>query len=893
MKHAAILVVALLLIPAVVDAQIVSPRPGVELPRGYLDRIARDPDAFQFQKAWIGKANRAKEARRRLLSRLGSPGFDLRSLPLSVSQEIMVAGTIQVPVIAVTYADTLADPYPTSDLQAKLFDGPNPTGTVTDLYGEMSYGNLTMTGTVYPVSPSGWLQVSQNRSYYVGSENGTGCDARTGELIMEALNAVDGTVDFALYDNDGPDGLPNSGDDDGFVDVLTIAHPDIGAECFGPAAPYMWAHRWVVGGWRAFNAVYIGCVLDQMGNAFETNDPRNGGGFIEIWDYVMVPGKGAGNGCGDGITEIGVYCHEFGHAFGLPDLYDTDGGGRGIGDHGLMGSGNWNQPINPPHFSAWSKAELGWVTPIQVGPNPQTFTIANVNENPTVYQLNVTEKKWRRQNNPAGGGMAFVCGLDATEASARNWPDFPPGSDRYGGYGNGWVETAERDFVYNGIGPVTFGYDVYCHTEQGYDFGRIKIEVGGTTTLLVSFTSLFVRTGQTIDLTQHLSGSGVVSYRIIVEFETDRTVSTEDGGFDRSAEGPFKLDNVSVTGGGENYTCDFETDDGDWVCTTPVKEFFLVENRSRLARFDQHLYSEGLYIWHIEQNVAHSSLGNTGGTSGSSGLRPAGVTLMEADGFRDLLLERNRGDEGDAFPGSSNNRTFHNTTNPDSRSHNLAPTNVVVSSISDPGAQMTAILHGGAGDPILRASPDPVTLQADCDTITLVNVGGATLNIYSISGCSSSPFSIDTSMTSHSILPGESTKVAVCLAPVGGDASCTITVVSDGLNSPSRIAVTNASQTPSYVTLYQSEPNPFMPGRNGAETVISFSLPNGTPVSLNIFDVKGRLVTTLVSGYGAQGTHEEPWDGRNARGKRVASGVYFYQLRAGGQAMSRKMVLLR
>jgi M6 family metalloprotease-like protein len=707
----------------------------------------------------------------------------------------MVTGTIQVPVIAVKYADTSADPYPTSDLQKKLFDGPNPTGTVTDLYSEMSYGNLTMRGTVYPVS--GWLQVSQNRAYYVGAANGTGCDAKTGEFLLEALTALDVTVDFGLYDNDGPDGLPNSGDDDGFVDVLTVAHPDIGAECFGPGSPYMWAHRWVVGGWPAFGGTDCG---DNKGDPWETNDPRPGGELIKIWDYVMVPGQGAGNGCGAGITEIGVYCHEFGHALGLPDLYDTDGGGQVIGVHGLMGSGNWNQPSNPPHFAAWSKAELGWLTPIVVGMDPQDFTIANVNQNATVYQLNVSERKWRRQFDVLSLGMAFVCGLDATEGDARNWPSGA-------GYGNGWLETAERDFLYDGTGPVTFGYDVSCHTEEGYDSARVKIDVGGTMTLLASYTGLVMRTSRMIDLTPHLSGSGVASYRIILEFESDRSVSDEDRDrfgnplFDSGNAGPFKLDDVSVTGGGEDYSCDFETDDGGWVCATPAKEFFLVENRSTVARFDKHLKSEGLYIWHVEENVAHSDLGNTGGTSGTSGLSPAGVTLMEADGSAHLLRGRNRGDGGDAFPGTADNHTFLNTTNPDSRSHNLAPTNVVVRSISSPGTQMTATMQGGEGTP----TPPP----------------------------------------SYSL------------------------------------------------TLFQSEPNPFVPGANGTETLVGFSLPIQASVSLNVFDVKGRLVARLASGPHTEGMHSVPWDGTNARGDRVASGVYFYQLRAGGQAVSRKMVLLR
>ena len=41
-------------------------------------------------------------------------------------------------------------------------------------------------------------------------------------------------IDWGLYDNDGPDGMPNSGDDDGFVDVLSVLHPQRGGECGGP-----------------------------------------------------------------------------------------------------------------------------------------------------------------------------------------------------------------------------------------------------------------------------------------------------------------------------------------------------------------------------------------------------------------------------------------------------------------------------------------------------------------------------------------------------------------------------------------------------------------------------------------------------------------------------------
>lgn len=776
-------------LPSPATAQIVSPAPGVKMPQAYFDRVARDPRAFQLDKAWIAKTERAKDARRVFFSEAARGGMSRSLVP--PPDEIAVAGTMRIAVIAIKYANTAVDPYPTSALQAKLFNGLNPTGTVTELYDEMSYGQLTMTGTVYPASPSSWVQASQNDTYYEGGANGlNACVSHTGGLILEALQAADPAVNFATYDNDGPDGTPNSGDDDGFVDLVTIVHPELGGEC---GTSNMWAHRWNVGGWPEFSAVYDGsCQMVQPGIPYMTNDARSGGGFIRIWDYVMTPGQGAGNGCQAGITEIGVFSHEFGHSFGLPDLYDTNGGGQGIGVHCLMGAGNWNRPTNPPHMSAWCKLELGWVTPIVVAPDSQMYSIRNVEQNPDVYQLGVIAPKFGRQSlNPISGSYSLRCGLDNVEAGARNWPGGA-------GYGNGWAETAAREFDYDGSGPVTLVYDVSYQTEASYDFGRIKIQVNNVTTPLAAYTGAGVAPGVSLDLTPHLSGSGASRYRIIAEFTSDRSWSDEDNGYNSLTAGPFKIDNVSVTGGGESYFTDFETDDGGWSDTTPSKEYFLVENRSKAGRFDQFLNAEGLYVWHIEQNVAHSILANTGGTSSTSNLRPAGVTLMEADGFRNLLLGQNRGDPGDAFPGSSNNRRFDNTTNPDSRSHNNTATRVLVTAISNPGSVMTAIMRGDA----VSQLPPPG--------------------------------------------PGYS------------------------------------------LALYQNVPNPFNP-----TTSISFSLQNQGQVSLAIFDVKGRLVTTLINGVRQGGPNQITWDGTNAGGARVASGVYFCRLSAGGQSVGRKMILVR
>jgi len=88
--------------------------------------------------------------------------------------------------------------------------------------------------------------------------------------------------------------------------------------------------------------------------------------------------------------------------------------------------------------------------------------------------------------------------------------------------------------------------------------------------------------------------------------------------------------------------------------------------------------------------------------------------------------------------------------------------------------------------------------------------------------------------------------------------------------------------------LRQNFPNPFNP-----HTTIRFNVPTAGPVTLSVYDVAGRLVSTVVSRPLAAGPHSVAWDGTDHRGARVASGVYFYRLEAGAHAATRKMVLLR
>lgn len=83
-------------------------------------------------------------------------------------------------------------------------------------------------------------------------------------------------------------------------------------------------------------------------------------------------------------------------------------------------------------------------------------------------------------------------------------------------------------------------------------------------------------------------------------------------------------------------------------------------------------------------------------------------------------------------------------------------------------------------------------------------------------------------------------------------------------------------------------PNPFT-----SRTAISFSLPKAGPARVLVYDASGRLVRTLANGSFPAGIHEVTWNGRDDAGSRVASGLYFAQVRSGGVAETKRVVLLR
>ncbi|HJY63221.1 MAG TPA: T9SS type A sorting domain-containing protein, partial [Ignavibacteria bacterium] len=92
-----------------------------------------------------------------------------------------------------------------------------------------------------------------------------------------------------------------------------------------------------------------------------------------------------------------------------------------------------------------------------------------------------------------------------------------------------------------------------------------------------------------------------------------------------------------------------------------------------------------------------------------------------------------------------------------------------------------------------------------------------------------------------------------------------------------------SSEIPDGFALLQNYPNPFNP-----VTKIKFNIPLTSNVSIRIFDIQGRVITTLVNDKLNGGTYETEWNAIN-----TSSGVYFYRIESGNYTETKKMILVK
>lgn len=302
-----------------------------------------------------------------------------------------------------------------------------PTGSVKDYFTETSYGTVTLNSTVVA-----WVTLPNTEAYYANGQHGTGSYPTNAQrMVMDALNLADPLVNFGEFDSDN----------DGYIDAITIIHSGYAAETGGGGGNWIWSHKWAL--WAV------------PGGQWTSADDNGAGAKVKVYDYHTEAALWSTSGTG--ITRIGVICHETGHFFGLPDLYDTDQSSEGIGSYCLMAN-SWGFDFSqrhPPHFSAWCKQQLGWVTPTVI--TNGTYNAPRVAETPTLFRINQgypageyllieNRQPFGFENNMPQGGL---CIWHIDENKANNNAEGFPGQAGWPANGNHYkIALLQADGLY-------------------------------------------------------------------------------------------------------------------------------------------------------------------------------------------------------------------------------------------------------------------------------------------------------------------------------------------------------------------------------------------------------------------------------------------------------------
>ena len=220
-----------------------------------------------------------------------------------------VSGVIHVLVIAADFPDINAT---LTIAQVKQ----NWFGAVASYYHEISYGALTVQGDIY-----GWYKLPYPESHYGLSCNGINSADCSGQdmsfqFAQDAAALAQKEVDFSKYD------------------YFIFIHSGYGQESSGVGND-IWS-------------------VTYMGGVYVLTKAKT----IDL--FSIVPELEA-----HGAIPGGVYCLEFGHDLGLPDLYNTNTGQSILGPWELMDKGAWNgnpQGSSPAHMTAWDKIQLGYIS---------------------------------------------------------------------------------------------------------------------------------------------------------------------------------------------------------------------------------------------------------------------------------------------------------------------------------------------------------------------------------------------------------------------------------------------------------------------------------------------------------------------------------------------------
>ena len=262
--------------------------------------------------------------------------------------DLMIDGTFpstgkrKLLVLLVNFSDTKTT-YTHDDFQRMMNEkGYGGIGSFRDYYLEQSGGLLDIDVTV-----TDWLQLNKAKATY-------GPDGAA-YIIYDALSMICDTLDLSQFDNDG----------DGVLDGLAVIHQGTGQEMSG-STDDIWSHSAAIAGMKVGGVTVKRYTIEP--EQFATEDGRQ--------------------------AEIGVICHEFGHALGAPDYYDTDyanSGGEfcGTGQWDLLGGGAWLGSLGdrPSGINGWQKWVFGWNEAITLDADTTVSALPSANVRPVGYRF--------------------------------------------------------------------------------------------------------------------------------------------------------------------------------------------------------------------------------------------------------------------------------------------------------------------------------------------------------------------------------------------------------------------------------------------------------------------------------------------------------------------------
>ena len=240
-------------------------------------------------------------------------------------------------------------------------------GSVSDYFYVMSHGTYTPQFNV--VGP---YKLNHSSLYYGQGENDN-----TYALVSDACKAADKDVDFSRYDADG----------DGMVDLVYIIYAGYPASMSGNPNDI-----WPKSGTGGFGT-YDGKKVSRFGIHAELNfglELNQKNGFL--------------------LSGIGLFCHEFSHTLGLPDLYPTVDASKVDNQNPEMwdlmdgGEYTYNGGYWPTPYSPWEMDAMGWATPIELSDEKQTVTLKSYGKERVAYKIKGENNEYLLLQNIQKGG---------------------------------------------------------------------------------------------------------------------------------------------------------------------------------------------------------------------------------------------------------------------------------------------------------------------------------------------------------------------------------------------------------------------------------------------------------------------------------------------------------